>query len=118
MTGFTAGFAGPAFAGGFGGAALPPLMARSIGMSLLAFAGMVFPATFADLLVLGISTSLTFDPDPAQIYIVIRTRDIVRRAAFRLLFQSVNAANQACGPMFVTAPSATGVLLSTAPYRV
>src|SRR5262245_10841129 len=53
--GFTTGFAGPSLDGG---AALPPLMARRIGMSLLVFAGNIFPAAFADLLVLGISTSL------------------------------------------------------------
>ena len=83
------GFAG--FAGlGLGGVALPPLMARSTGMSLLAFASIVFPPAFTDLLVLGISTSLQFDPDPAQAYNVMRMRDIIRRAPFRLSFQSVN----------------------------
>jgi hypothetical protein len=64
-------------------------MARSTGICLLAFASIVFPA-FAGLLVLGISTSLKFDPDPAQAYNVIRTRDIICRTLFRLLFQSVN----------------------------
>ncbi|MFY9686953.1 MAG: hypothetical protein WAJ88_14230 [Pseudolabrys sp.] len=84
--GFTAGFAGL----GLDGAAFPPLMARSTGMSLLAFASIIFPPAFADLLVLGISTSLQFDPDPAQAYNVMRMRDIIRRAPFRLSFQSVN----------------------------
>jgi hypothetical protein len=60
-------------------------------MPLLVFAGNVFPAAFADLLVLGISTSLKFDPDPDQAYIVMRRRDTICRAAFRLLFQAVNA---------------------------
>jgi hypothetical protein len=87
-------------------------------MSLLAFASIVFPATFADLLALGISTSLKFDPDPAQAYIVIGMRDIIRWTLFRLLFQSVNAAKQACRPAFVTAPSPIGVLLSTRPHRM
>jgi hypothetical protein len=85
--GFTAGFAGL----DFGGAALPPLMARSTGMSLLAFASIVFPAAFADLLVLGISTSLQFDPDPPQAYNVMRMRDMIRRALFCLSFQAVNS---------------------------
>jgi hypothetical protein len=66
-------------------------MARSIGMSLPGFAGIVFPATFADLLALGISTSLKFDPDPAQAYNVMRRRDTIRRTPFRLFFQAVNA---------------------------
>jgi hypothetical protein len=69
-------------------------MARSIGTALLDFASIVFPAAFADLLVLflvlGISTSLKFDPDPAQAYNVMRMRDMTRRAPFRLLFQAVN----------------------------
>jgi len=60
-------------------------------MSLLDFAGIVFPAAFADLLVLGISTSLKLDPDPAQAYIVMRSRDTICRTTFRLLFQAVNA---------------------------
>src|SRR5512147_1337972 len=78
--GFTAGFAGL----GLGGAALPPLMARSTGVVLPAFASIAFPPAFADLLVLGISTSLKFDPDPAQAYNVIRRRDTICRAPFRL----------------------------------
>jgi hypothetical protein len=65
-------------------------MARSTGTALLDFARIVFPAAFADLLVLGISTSLKFDPDPAQPYNVMRMRDMTRRAPFRLLFQAVN----------------------------
>jgi hypothetical protein len=64
-------------------------MARSTGICLLAFASIVFPA-FAGLLVLGISTSLKFDPDPVQAYNVMRMRDMTRRAPFRLLFQAVN----------------------------
>ena len=85
--GFTAGFTGL----GLGGAALPPLMARSTGMFLPAFASIVFPPAFADLFVLGISTSLKFDADPTQAYNVIRMRDTICRTPFRLLFQSVNA---------------------------
>jgi hypothetical protein len=65
VTGLTADLPGPGFADDFGVEALPPLMARSTGMAWLAFVGIVFPAAFADLLVLGISTSLKFDPDPA-----------------------------------------------------
>jgi hypothetical protein len=69
-------------------------MARSTGTSLLDFARIVFPAAFADLLVLllilGISTSLKFDADPTQAYNVIRMRDTMCRTPFRLLFQAVN----------------------------
>src|SRR5262245_51519258 len=86
VTGFTAGFAEV----GFGGAAFPPLMARSTGTSLLALAGIGFPAAFADLLVLGISTSLKFEPDPVQAYIVMRRCDTIYETPFRLLFQAVN----------------------------
>jgi hypothetical protein len=42
------------------------------------------------LLLLGISTSLKFDPDPAQAYNVMRRQDTTCQTPFRLLFQSVN----------------------------
>jgi hypothetical protein len=84
---------------------LPPLMARSTGTSLLGFARIVFPAAFADLLILGISTSLKFDPDPAQPYNVMRMRDMTRRAPFCLLFQAVNGGKWAGFRTFVTASS-------------
>ena len=99
--GFIAGFAGL----GLGGVAFPPLMARSTGMFLPAFASTVFPPVFADLLVLGISTSLKFDPDPAQPYNVMRMRDMTRRAPFCLLFQAVNGGKWAGFRTFVTASS-------------
>jgi hypothetical protein len=93
-------------------------MARSTGMAWLAFVGIVFPAAFADLLVLGISTSLTFDPDPAQAYIVMRKRDTTGGTRFRLLFQSVTTFDQTRRRAFVIALSATSALLSTRRHRM
>jgi hypothetical protein len=93
-------------------------MARSIGMSLPAFTGIVFAAAFADLLVLGISTSPKFDPDPAQAYIVMRRRDTICRTSFRLLFQAVNACKSACFGVALPAQSPIGVWLSTRLHRM
>jgi hypothetical protein len=96
---------------------LPPLIARSIGTSSLAFAGTAFPPAFADLLLLGISTSLKFDPGP-EAYNVMRTRDTTCRGSFRLLFQSVNGFKRARRHAFVTAQSPNDVVLSTRPHRI
>jgi hypothetical protein len=65
--GFAGCFAGPDFAAAaFGGAFLPPLMACSTGLALFGFATATLPAALADLLALGISTSLNLMLTPRK----------------------------------------------------
>jgi hypothetical protein len=112
------GFKDPGFAPAFGGAALPPLMARSTGWSFLGFADAVLAAGFADLLVLGISTSPTFVAVPVSAYNVIRTGDTSARSGFYLLFQPVNGPKKFSGNPALCVVAQNAVLLSTHLRRV